>query len=80
MITLYRLKSNKCFRKIYKRPYYVKYLCLIMAQVIALTVIYWCFFYGKTYPWTIHVTPHSHDDVGWLKTLDQYFYGSRKDI
>ena len=34
----------------------------------------------KPYPWTIHVTPHSHDDVGWLKTLNQYFDGSRKDI
>jgi hypothetical protein len=29
---------------------------------------------------TVHVIPHSHDDVGWLKTLDQYFYGSRNDI
>lgn len=34
----------------------------------------------KPYPWTIHVTPHSHDDVGWLKTLDAYFDGSNKDI
>jgi hypothetical protein len=34
----------------------------------------------KPYPWTIHVTPHSHDDVGWLKTLNQYFDGSGKDI
>ena len=31
-------------------------------------------------PLTIHVTPHSHDDVGWLKTVDQYFDGTRKDI
>lgn len=28
----------------------------------------------------IHLIPHSHDDVGWLKTVDEYFYGYRNDI
>ncbi|XP_018570365.1 lysosomal alpha-mannosidase [Anoplophora glabripennis] len=28
----------------------------------------------------VHLVPHSHDDVGWLKTVDQYFYGLKPDI
>ncbi|GAB6018756.1 hypothetical protein CHUAL_000428 [Chamberlinius hualienensis] len=28
----------------------------------------------------VHLIPHSHDDVGWLKTPDEYFYGDRHSI
>ncbi|GAB6024396.1 hypothetical protein CHUAL_009562 [Chamberlinius hualienensis] len=35
---------------------------------------------GKEGYLNVHLIPHTHDDVGWLKTPDEYFYGDRNDI
>ena len=34
---------------------------------------------GKADYVNVHIVPHTHDDVGWLKTADQYFDGSGRE-
>ena len=28
----------------------------------------------------VHLIPHSHEDLGWLKTVDEYYYGANQTI
>jgi len=46
MLTMYELKQNSCFRCVYKAPYYIKNIVLMIALALTLFVIY--IFYFRT--------------------------------
>lgn len=37
-------------------------------------------YYNKSMKLDIHLIPHTHNDLGWVKTVDEYFYGTFSNI
>jgi hypothetical protein len=35
---------------------------------------------GKADKLNVHIVPHTHDDVGWIRTVEEYFYGCEKKL
>ena len=50
-----------------KRKMFVAAILLFMASALA-------------EPVQVHLIAHTHDDLGWLKTVDEYYYGANKTI
>eukprot|EP01116_Phalansterium_solitarium_P022225 TRINITY_DN7261_c0_g3_i1.p1 TRINITY_DN7261_c0_g3~~TRINITY_DN7261_c0_g3_i1.p1 ORF type:complete len:972 (-),score=316.52 TRINITY_DN7261_c0_g3_i1:78-2993(-) len=49
---------------------------------LALLVAFGLFCFGchASAPLNVHIIAHTHDDVGWLKTVDEYYYGANETI
>ena len=48
-----------------------------MVAVVLYTGLLWLLLYSviNCEPLNVHLIPHTHDDVGYRKTIDQYYYG-----
>lgn len=53
-------------------------LCVVVAAVALLCAR--CAAEAGKQTLRVHVVPHTHDDAGWLKTVDQYYVGAEQRI
>ena len=54
--------------------------CRYLAGMRNLCLVFLAIALASAAKLNVHVIPHTHDDVGWLKTVDQYFYGANNSI
>eukprot|EP00029_Vermamoeba_vermiformis_P005720 TRINITY_DN2061_c0_g1_i1.p1 TRINITY_DN2061_c0_g1~~TRINITY_DN2061_c0_g1_i1.p1 ORF type:complete len:972 (+),score=248.82 TRINITY_DN2061_c0_g1_i1:58-2973(+) len=60
-------------------------ISILLFAVVLLAGCDLCFAKSKpkkelTQPLNIHIVAHTHDDVGWLKTVDEYYIGANNSI
>ena len=58
-------------------PYKLQWVIAALVVILACAVAARKYDADKTY---VHIVPHTHDDVGWLKTVDEYFYGGESRV
>ena len=46
---------------------------MLISLFICCTLVYFLTGTVEAGPKTVHIVPHSHDDLGWLETLQEYF-------
>jgi lysosomal alpha-mannosidase len=56
------------------------YRFLATVVVCVLVVLATAVTYSEAEPLNVHLVCHTHDDVGWLKTVDQYYMGADNNI
>jgi uncharacterized paraquat-inducible protein A len=79
----YLLAVTVLFVGVYSTPIKLKEAPSCQVTVATIDSVHLCLFmFQACHPVdpdkiNVHLIAHSHDDVGWLKTVDQYFYGSK---
>eukprot|EP01087_Luapelamoeba_hula_P010477 TRINITY_DN2776_c0_g1_i2.p1 TRINITY_DN2776_c0_g1~~TRINITY_DN2776_c0_g1_i2.p1 ORF type:complete len:1012 (-),score=176.54 TRINITY_DN2776_c0_g1_i2:20-3019(-) len=55
-------------------------LALVLLSVLACVFVFGAVPTEAAPQLNLHIVAHTHDDVGWLKTVDEYYYGANNTI